>query len=145
MLTSIPPLPQSDILALIVFNQPANQLGEGQQVSLVQRAQSMALGALAGEVASSIGSALDLNTFEIQLAPDTGATAQITVGQQVGQNLFVKVEQGVGDQTTTNVVIEYQLGKWLLLQTNVREGASTLQPFQRVQGSGVDLIFFFSY
>ena len=33
-LSSTPPLEQADILALIVFNQPINQLGEGQQVSL---------------------------------------------------------------------------------------------------------------
>ncbi len=144
-LTSVPPLPQSDILALIVFNQPTSQIGAGQQVSLVQRAQSMALGALAGQLASSIGSALDLNTFEVQVAPDTGVAAQITVGQQVSQNLFVKVDQGFGDYTSTNVVIEYQMGKWLLLQSNLRGGETTLQPFQHVQGSGMDLIFFFSY
>ena len=99
VLTSSPPLEQSDILALIVFNQPANQIGAGQQISLAQRAQSMALGAVAGQLASSIGGALDLNTFEVQIAPDSGAAAQVTVGQQVGQNLFVKVEQGIGDQT----------------------------------------------
>jgi translocation and assembly module TamB len=145
VLTSSPPLEQSDILALIVFNQSASQIGAGQQLSLAQRAQSLALGAVVGQLASSIGGALDLNTFELQLAPDTGAAAQVTVGQQVSQNLFVKVEQGIGDQTTTNVVLEYQLGSWLLLETNVRQGTTTLQPFQRVQGSGMDLIFFFSY
>ena len=144
-LTSVPPLDESDILALIVFNQPANQIGAGQQISLVQRAQSMALGALAGQLANSIGTALDLNTFEVQVAPDSGAAAQVTIGQQLSQDLFVKVEQGIGDQSTTNVVIEYQMGKWLLLRSNVREGSTTLQPFERVQGSGMDLIFFFSY
>ncbi|MEP7304641.1 MAG: translocation/assembly module TamB domain-containing protein [Acidobacteriota bacterium] len=145
MLSSSPPLEQSDILALIVFNQPTSQIGAGQQISLAQRAESMALGAVVGQLASSIGGALDLNTFELQIAPDNGAAAQVTVGQQLSQNLFVKVEQGIGDQTATNVVIEYQLGKWLLLETNVRQGTTTLQPFQRVQGSGMDLIFFFSY
>jgi autotransporter translocation and assembly factor TamB len=145
VLTSNPPLEQSDILALIVFNQPANQIGLGEQVSLAQRAQSLALGAVAGQLASSIGGALDLNTFELKVAPDSGSAAQVTVGQQVSQNLFVRVEQGIGDQSNTNLVIEYQMGNWLLLQTNVREGSTTLQPFQQVQGSGVDLIFFFSY
>ena len=32
VLSSVPPLEEADILALIVFNQPINQLGEGQQV-----------------------------------------------------------------------------------------------------------------
>jgi autotransporter translocation and assembly factor TamB len=57
VLSSTPPLEQADILSLIVFNQPVNQLGEGQQVSLAQRAQSLATGAVAGQLAQSIGNA----------------------------------------------------------------------------------------
>ncbi len=147
MLTSTPPLEQADILSLIVFNQNrSTRLGEGQQISLAQRAQGMATGAVAGELAKSIGSALNLDTFEINTAPESGDAAQLTVGQQVGQNLYVKVQQGIGDQSQTNVILEYELTKWLRLQTNVLQGSSTQQQlFQRMQGSGVDLLFFFSY
>src|SRR5206468_4543899 len=45
VLSSVPPLEEADILALIVFNQPLNQLGEGQQISVAQRAQALATGA----------------------------------------------------------------------------------------------------
>ncbi len=145
-LSSVPPLEQADILSLIVFNQPINQLGEGQQISLARRAQSMAEGAVAGQLAKSIGSALNLDTFEIQMAPTTGSAAQLTFGQQVGENLYVKLEQGVGQVATTNFILEYQLTDWLRLQTNILEGSSIQQSvFQRLQGSGVDLIFLFSY
>ena len=65
VLSSTPPLEQADILSLIVFNQPINQLGEGQQISLAQRAQALATGAVAGQLAQSIGNALDLDMFEI--------------------------------------------------------------------------------
>jgi len=58
-LTSTPPLEQADILSLIVFNQPINSLGAGQQVSLAQRAQQLATGALAGELASSVATPSD--------------------------------------------------------------------------------------
>jgi autotransporter translocation and assembly factor TamB len=146
VLTSTPPLDQADILALIVFNQPINELGEGQQISLMQRAQAMATGAVAGQLAKSVGDALHLDTFEIQLAPESGAAAELTLGQQIGQNLFVKIEEGVGDVSTTNVVLEYQLNRWLRLQSNLLQGAGTQQQlFQRVQDSGVDLFLFFSY
>jgi autotransporter translocation and assembly factor TamB len=146
VLSSTPPLEQADILSLIVFNQPINSLGEGQQISLVQRAQQMATGALAGELASSIGNAIGLDTFEINTAPDSGAAASVTIGQQVGQNLYVKVEQGIGGQSETNFILEYELTKWLRLRTNVLQGTSTQQQlFQRSQGSGADLLFFFSY
>ena len=72
--------------------------------------------------------------------------ALLTIGQQVGQGLFVKVQQGIGDQNQSNFILEYELATWLRLQANVIEGSSTQQQlFQRMQGSGVDLLFFFSY
>jgi autotransporter translocation and assembly factor TamB len=146
VLSSTPPLEQADILSLIVFNQPINQLGEGQQISLAQRAAGIAAGALTNELASSIGDVLNLDIFDIQMAPDSGATAQVTIGQQVGQNLFVKVQQDIGDQSATNFILEYQLNNWLRLQSNFLQGTSTQQSlFRRAQGSGADLIFFFSF
>jgi autotransporter translocation and assembly factor TamB len=145
-LASTPPLEDADILSLIVFNQPVNQLGETQQMNLVQQAQYLAGGALTGGLARSIAEALNLNEFDINLAPESGRGPQVTLGQQLGQNLYVKVQQGIGDQSQTNFVLEYELSKWLRLQTNVLQGSSTQQQlFQRMQGSGVDLLFFFSY
>ena len=146
VLSSTPPLEQADILSLIVFNQPINQLGEGQQTSLAVRAQQLATGAVAGQLAQSIGKSLGLDTFEISTAPDSGAAARFTIGQQLGQNLYVRVQQDLGDQSQTNFILEYELTKWLRLQTNVLQGSSTQsQLFQRMQGSGIDLLFFFSY
>jgi autotransporter translocation and assembly factor TamB len=145
-LSSTPPLEQADILSLIVFNQPINELGTGQQVTLAQRAQALATGAIAGQLAESIGDALHLDTFEINLAPEAGGGPNVTLGQQVGQNLYLRVQQGVGEQSTTNLILEYELTDWLRLQTNVVQGSST-QPsiFRRAQSTGGDLIFFFSY
>ena len=46
----------------------------------------------------------------------------------------------------TNFILEYELAKWLRFQTNVLQGSSNQQQlFQRSQGSGVDLLFIFSY
>jgi autotransporter translocation and assembly factor TamB len=146
LLSSTPPLEQADILSLIVFNQPINSLGEGQQISVAQRAQQLATGAIAGQLAQSIGNAIGVDTFEISTAPESGGAASLTIGQQVGQNLYVRVEQGIGGQGQTNLILEYELTNWLRLRTNVLQGASTQQSlFQRAQGSGADLLFFFSY
>jgi translocation and assembly module TamB len=144
-LSSVPPLENADILALIVFNQPINQLATGQQISLAQRAQALAIGTVAGQIVQSIGSALNLDTFELQLAPEPGQTAQLTIGQQVGKDLYVKVQQGVGELSTTNFVLEYELTRWLRLRTNVLQGSTQQSLYRGVQDSGLDLIFFFSY
>jgi autotransporter translocation and assembly factor TamB len=146
VLSSNPPLEEADILSLIIFNQPVNSLGEGQQISLMQRAQAMAAGAVASQLSQSIANVLNLDEFEINLAPETGGGPQLTIGQQVGENLYLKVQQGVGDLSQTNFILEYELTKWLRLRTNVLQASSTQQQlFQRMQGSGVDLLFFFSY
>jgi len=146
VLSSTPPLEEADILALIVFNQPMNQLGEGQQINLAQRAQALATGALVGQLSQSIGTLLNVDLFEISAAPENGDAAQFTIGQQLGQNLYVKLQQGVGDHNETNFILEYELTRWLRLRTNVVQGSSTQQQlFQRMQGTGADLLFFFSY
>ena len=146
VLSSNPPLEQADILSLIVFNQPLNQTSEGQQISIAQRAESMAAGAATGAIAKSIGDTLGVDLFEINLAPEQGGGPNVTVGQQVSQNLYLKVEEGIGDASQTNVILEYELTNWLRFRTNVLQGSSTQQQlFQRMQGSGADLLFFFSY
>jgi len=106
----------------------------------------LVLVAATGALGNSIGNALNLSEFEIQMAPESGSTAQLTVGQQIGQNLFVKVEQGLGEASSTDFILEYELANWLRVLTRVLQG-STIQPsvFQRVQGNGADLIFLCSY
>ena len=123
-LTSNPPLEQADILSLIIFNAPANELGEGQQVSLAQRASALATGFVASKLADSIGKALNLDTFEIQTETTAGGGqgATVTVGEQVGRNLYFKVIQGVGSDTTSQFVLDYQLANFLRLQTTVLQG-----------------------
>jgi hypothetical protein len=52
----------------------------------------------------------------------------------------------VGEVNQTNLILEYELTKWLRLRTNVLQGSTTqANLFQRQQGSGADLLFFFSY
>jgi len=140
-LSSVPPLEEADILALIVFNQPMNELGEGQQVALSQRAASLAEGTVAGQLASVIGRALNLDTFEIQTAPDNGRGVELTAGQQVGQHAYVKLQQGLGDESQSNFVFEYQFLSWLRLETNFLVGGSLQQSlFNRIQDSGADFV-----
>jgi autotransporter translocation and assembly factor TamB len=146
-LSSTPPLEEADILSLIVFNQPINTLGEGQQISLAQRAEAMAAGALAGELSRSIEGVLNLSEFQINAAPASGGGPEVTIGEQIGQNFYVRVEQGFGSQAQTNVVFEYEITRWLRLRTNVFEGSQTTQQqmFQPLQDTGIDLLFFFSF
>ena len=145
--SSNPPLDEADILSLIVFNQPVNELGEGQQVSLAERAGALAGGYLASGLARSIGSALELDEFEIQAQGENGSGPSLSIGEQVGEKLFFRVRQGFGDVQATEFILEYQIADYLRLQASVAEtsGGTQRVQFRRVERGGLDLIFFFSY
>jgi hypothetical protein len=144
--TSNPPLEESDVLSLIVFNQPINQLGEGEQESLTQRAGALAGGYLTSGISRSIGNALALDEFDIQAQGENGEGPSLTVGEQVGRNLFFRLRQAFGSDTTTEVILEYQIRDYLRAQSSVASGATQQRvQFRRVETAGLDLIFFFSY
>jgi translocation and assembly module TamB len=146
-LSSNPSLDEADILALIVFNQPLNQLGEQQQASLVSRAGAIAAGALTSSLTRSIGRALNLDLLEIQPSPSTGAAAALTVGQQIGSRLFLKVSQSIGGVSATQFTIDYLLTDFMRLQSTISQGTLATDPtlLSFTERSGVDLVFFFSY
>jgi translocation and assembly module TamB len=148
-LTSNPPLEESDILALIVFNRPVNELGTGERSSLAATAGGIATGFIAAPLGESIGRALDLDLFEITTSTDEGALgAGVTLGQQIGDRAFLKLRQQFGDRTTTEFQIEYQLSRFLRLQaTGAPEtsGSANRINQRRIERAGMDLIFFFAY
>jgi autotransporter translocation and assembly factor TamB len=147
-LTSRPPLDEADILSLIIYNQPANSLGEGEQVSLAQRASALATGFVASKLAGSLGKALDLDVFEIQTTPESGSGtgASVTLGEQIGQRLYFRITQGVGAENVSQFVVDYQVNSFMRVETTMSQGGTaTRSLMRRVERSGVDLIFFFSY
>jgi autotransporter translocation and assembly factor TamB len=148
-LTSNPPLEESDILALIVFNRPVNELGSGERSSLAATAGGIATGFIAAPLGESIGKALDLDLFEITTTTDEGDLgAGLTVGQQVGDKAFFKMRQQFGERTTTEFLLEYQLADFLRLATTAApetSGSANRIGQRRIERAGIDLIFFFSY
>ena len=145
--SSNPPLDQADILSLIVFNQPINELGEGQAASLAQRATALAGGYLASGLAQSIGNALELDEFEIQAGEGASFGPSLTVGEQVGEKFFFRIRQGFGDAQATELILEYQITDFLRAQASGAEipGGTQRLTFRRIERAGLDLFFFFSY
>jgi autotransporter translocation and assembly factor TamB len=149
-LSSDPPLDESDILSLIVFNQNVNDLGTGQRASLAETAAGIASGFVAQSLGSAVGKALDVDLFQITTSdPDTGETAGgVTLGKQLNDRVFVQFRQQFGDRSFTEFMMEYQLAKFL--RADVQGSPETTAVAnrlteRRVERAGVDLIFFFSY
>ncbi|HXH07114.1 MAG TPA: translocation/assembly module TamB domain-containing protein, partial [Vicinamibacterales bacterium] len=148
-LSSSPPLPDADVLSLIVFNRSINSLEPGERISLAQRAGAIASGFVAAPLAESIGRALDVDLFEIEpTTVDGGFGAGITLGEQIGERLFVRLRQEVGPQDTTEFMIEYRLADFLRLRASAAPGGGYRAQrvlLRRVETAAIDLIFFFSY
>jgi translocation and assembly module TamB len=144
-LSSSPPMDEADVLSLIVFNQPINQLGEGERLNLAQRAGSMAAGYITAPIANSIANALDLDLFEIR--PEGGINGQpsVALGQQFGSRLFVQFKQDFGAADHSELSLEYRITELLRLVSTVAQGAQESHRTQRVDTTGGDLIFVLSY
>jgi autotransporter translocation and assembly factor TamB len=146
-LSSQPPLDQTDILSLIVFNQPANRLTQGQATNVGERAAQVAGGFVAAPLSDTLGRALRVDIFELDPSDDTGQGPSVTVGQQVGERLFMKFRQIFGTRDLSEFQLEYQLAKFLRLQGSIADGQTSANRSltRRVERGGIDLVVYFSY
>jgi TamB, inner membrane protein subunit of TAM complex len=148
-LSSNPPLEESDILSLIVFNRPANELATGERETLAAAAGGIATGFLAQPLGESVGRALNLDVFEITTNENEGQLAAgFTVGKQIGDRSFVRLRQEFGERNTTEFMLEFQLTRYLRLNlagAPETSGSGNRVGQRRIERAGVDLIFFFSY
>lgn len=149
-LSSDPPLDEADVLALIVFNQPLNQLGTGQQNSLAQRAGGIAAGLAISPIAQALGNTLDLDLFDVETTDQAGrVNPAVVIGQQVNAQLFVKFRQQFGNQQVSQFLLEYRLADFLRLQANAAEGDGLSRGnrslTQRIERYGADLVFYFAF
>ena len=141
-LSSTPPLDDSDILSLIVFNQPTIQLAAGERIGLARRAAAIGVGFLTAELSETVSEALGLDFVDIDTGLDQDVFAPVlTVGERFG-DLFVRLRQQIGAESTSQVVIEYAVTDWLSLESSIVERRSGARPLlHRVQGSGIDAVF----
>jgi hypothetical protein len=144
-LASNPPMDEADVLSLIVFNQPINQLGEAERLNLVERAGTLAAGYLTTPLANSIAQALDLDMVEIRASGGINGQPSVALGQQFGSRLFVSFKQEFGSYDRSELSFEYRINELLRLVSTVAQGAQQSHRTQRVDTTGSDLIFVISY
>jgi autotransporter translocation and assembly factor TamB len=143
-LSSDPPLDEGDVLALIVFNQPINELGEAEQVDLMERAGALAMGTIATSLSESLGDALDVDLFEIR-APANDAAGEVTVGRQVNDRLFIGFRQEFAGGEASRLSFEYQLTDALRILTSVAQGVERAKRQRNQDAAGIDLIYQLRY
>ena len=106
-LASTPPLDQSDILSLIVFNTSVNQLTAAQQQELAVRAGTLAAGFLATPMISALERSLGLDILEIEPAGDFGTGPKVTIGDEIAPGLVARFSRQFGQDEYDEATIEY--------------------------------------
>jgi autotransporter translocation and assembly factor TamB len=147
-LSSVPPLEASNILSLIVFNAPTNDLSPAQQQELVVRAGALAAGFLATPIVSAIQQEIGLQVLDIEPSGDIiNAGPRITIGQEIAPGLVAQFSRQFGQEPYDEATIEYYLSRILRLRATFSDAQSleARSPFRRVERAGIDLLLFFSF
>jgi autotransporter translocation and assembly factor TamB len=146
-LASTPPLDQSDILSLIVFNTSTNQLSAAQQQQLVARAGVLAAGFLAQPIVSAISSQTGIEILEVEPG-DVGADVKITIGHEIAPGLVARFSRQFGQEAYDEATVEYYLSRLFRLRatfSDVQTAAVSQSLFRRVERAGIDLLLYFSF
>ena len=145
-LSSVPPLDEADVLSMIVFNRPVNELGSGESTAISQTAATMVGGIVAAPLAEALRDVLDVDLLEISAGGDSGAGPSVAIGNQLGERVFVRVRQQFGSADVTQFLLDYELTEQLRLQTSASEGGQTHSTAgQRVEQAGIDFVFVKKY
>jgi autotransporter translocation and assembly factor TamB len=148
--SSTPPLDESDILALVIFNRDLNSLGASEKGAVATMAGTAAAGMVVAPLADTLGRKLGLEEIDVQTTNEGGAPGGVvTVGARLGDRLFARLRQQFGAQEVSELLLEYRLSEFLRLQGAVAEGdgvgRANRSLTRRVERAGLDVVFYYRY
>jgi autotransporter translocation and assembly factor TamB len=113
-LSSVPSLEQSDILSMVMFGRPVNQLNGSQQQNL----QKQAAGIAASQAGRAIADSLGLEDMGLT----TTETGGVGVGRYVTQNIYVSASQETTDPRKRRGSVSYYLTPRVNINTSTSTG-----------------------
>ena len=133
-LTSDPPYPQDDVLALLLFGKTRDELGQ-QQAGQLQSAIAGTAGAAAlDSLSTRLGLDIPIDTVEVDNGQSNGQTT-VGVGGYVTQDIFVRYGRGVGADSESNVQVDWRFHKPWSVETSISTRGD----------SSLDLIWTYDY
>jgi len=148
-LASTPPLEESEVLSLLVFNTSTNQLSTLQQQQLAVRAGTLAAGFVAAPIMAALERSLGVDTLEIEPIADIsgGTGARVTVGNEIAPGLVASFSRSFGQFDYNEATIEYYLSRLFRIRATFSDAGTTVArpQFRTVERAGVDLLLFFSF
>lgn len=129
VLSSEPPMNQTDILSTIIFGRPAASLNAGETRQL--SAQALALLGLRGRerLESVLGPTLSPDVVTVFTEAQSGSSLE--AGKYLSQDLYLRYRQNLGPDGGQNVGLEYRLNRYLSVESQIGT----------TRDSGVDAVF----
>jgi translocation and assembly module TamB len=146
-LASTPPLDESDILSLIVFNKTPKILTAVQQQELAVRAGTLAAGFLAKPLLQAVQNELGLDVFAIEPSGEFGTGPKVTIAGELAPGLVARFSRQFGQEPFDEATLEYYLSRLFRLRATFSDAQSIVarSTFRRVERAGIDLLVFFSF
>jgi autotransporter translocation and assembly factor TamB len=129
-LSSEPPLAESDVLAVLLFGVPTQELGQNQQADLQQRAVGLASAYVAGGLTRSVRDRLGLDVFDVSAGEGT-RPGEVRIGRYVTSDIFLSIAQEFGSRVGQAATVEYRLRPRLSVRLSTSTSGS----------SGIDVLW----
>jgi translocation and assembly module TamB len=126
--SSVPELPQSDILSLLIVGKTMDRLTSSEQQNLSSQLGGAAGSMIAGQLQEVIGGALGLDTLTIGAGESFGS-GSVSIGQYVTQDIFMSYEFGMGKGGGNRVGVEYSITPQLKLKGSTTDNGASAVDF----------------
>ena len=121
-LESVPPLPQSDLLAYLVFGRPAQRLTKDEYQRVCQQAAGILVGLTAEKVRELLGKDFPLVSNITLRSSPTGERQAVGVVKPLTKDLTVSFERKFDPlhrDNTEQVVVEYKVNRYLSVESQM--------------------------
>ena len=134
-LSSDPPYPQDDVLALLLFGKTRDELDQ-QQASAVQSAVAGTAGAaVLDSLNNSLGIDVPLDTVVVENSTNSTGETTVGLGGYVTEDVYVGYGRSIGSDSDNNVRVDWRFHKHWSIETSVSTRGD----------SSADLIWTFDY
>ncbi len=108
-LTSLPPMPQSEIGARVLFGKDAKDITPAQSLQLASAIATLSGSGGAGGILDATRRTLGIDVFKFGEADSDSTETTVSVGKYVAEGVYVEVEQGTKGDLGTSATVEVEL------------------------------------
>jgi translocation and assembly module TamB len=105
IMTSVPELPQDEILARVLFDKSASELSTTEALQLAAAVAELT-GGTGDSALDTARELLGVDVLRLESSEDGSATPSVAAGKYVADNVYVGVKQGA---TTTSSAVEVEI------------------------------------